>query len=306
MAERATAFPLQRCVPMPVRLLSGIEELSRSYDGFILDLWGVVHDGFAPFPGVLETLGRLKAAGKETLFLSNAPRRRTVIAAALAKMQITPDLYGGVHSSGEEAWQALSLRTDPWYAALGPACLHLGPERDRTTLEGLDLAEVTTPEAADFILNTGIDRDEETVADYEDVLARGAASGVPMVCANADQEALRGTTRVVCAGALAQRYEALGGDVRYHGKPDPAIFNTALELLGVSDRRRALVIGDSLSTDIYGAQRAGLDAVLVTGGLHAVELGLETPQALPDAERLAALLKREGRRPIAAIPTLTW
>jgi len=293
--------------PPPVRLLSGIGELVPAYDGFILDLWGVVHDGFAPFPGVLDVLERLREAGKKTLFLSNAPRRQAVVAAGLERMGIAPDLYSGIHSSGEETWQALLARSDPWYAALGSVCLHLGPERDRNMLEGLGLTEVTTPEAADFILNTGVDRDEETVADYEDLLARGAANGVPMVCANADHEALRGKTRVVCAGALAQRYEALGGTVRVHGKPDPEIFKNALGLLGITDPRRALVIGDSLDTDIRGAERTCIDAVLVTSGLHAAELGLENPhKTLPEASRLHALLKRKGRHPVAVIPSLTW
>jgi len=291
----------------PVRLLSGIGELVPAYDGFIFDLWGVVHDGFAPFPGVLDVLERLRETGKKTLFLSNAPRRQAVVAAALTDMGIPPDLYGGIHSSGEETWQALSARSDPWYAALGSACLHLGPERDRNMLDGLDLIEVTTPEAADFILNTGIDRDEETVADYEDLLARGAARGVPMVCANADREALRGKTRVICAGALAQRYEALGGKVRTHGKPDPEIFKHALGLLGIADPRRALVIGDSLDTDIRGAERAHIDAVLVTSGLHAAELALESPhETLPEASVLHALLKRKDRHPVAVIPSLAW
>jgi len=294
-------------MPTSVRLLSGLQEIAGAYDGFILDLWGVVHDGFAPFPGVLDVLQRLKNAGKPTLFLSNAPRRQTVIVAALEKMGIPSDLYGGVHSSGEETWQALKARTDPWYAQLGTACLHLGPERDDHLFEGLGLTEVTTPEAADFILNTGIDRDEETLADYEDVLACGAAKGKPMVCANADREALRGETRVLCAGALALRYEALGGEVRTHGKPDPVMYENALRMLRAPDPRRVLVIGDSLETDIQGAERAGLDAVLVTGGLHAAELGLQAPhQSLPDATRLETLLKRTGHHPIAAIPSLFW
>ncbi len=292
---------------MAIRLLSGIQELSKAYDGFILDLWGVVHDGYAPFPSAIEVLSKLKEAGKPTLLLSNAPRREAVLGQALEEMGIAPDLYGHVHSSGEEAWQALHRRTDPWFASLGTACLHLGPARDRGMLEGLSLRQVKTPEAADFILNTGIDRDEETLADYEDLLSRGAASGVPMVCANADREALRGKVRVICAGALAQRYEALGGEVKSFGKPGPAMFESALHLLGLTKPTQALTIGDSLATDIRGSELAGIDAVLVTGGLHAAELGRDgRPEELPTRDRLAALLDRENLHPIAAIPRLRW
>ncbi|MCE2509835.1 MAG: TIGR01459 family HAD-type hydrolase [Alphaproteobacteria bacterium] len=292
---------------MAIRLLSGIQDLAASYDGFILDLWGVVHDGYQPFPGAIEVLNRLKAAGKGTLLLSNAPRRRATVAEGLAAMGIGPEQYGRVHSSGEEAWQALKDRADPWFAGLGVACLHLGPERDRGMLEGLDLEEVQTPAEADFILNTGVDRDEETVADYEALLRQGAEGGLPMVCANADREALRGDVRVICAGALADRYAALGGEVRRFGKPDPAMFESALGLLGLKDRTRALAIGDSLATDIRGAERTGIAAVLVTGGLHAAELGLEASgDRLPADDRLVALLDRENLHPIAAIPRLRW
>lgn len=292
---------------MTLRFASGIRGLSESYAGVILDLWGVVHDGFKPYPGAVHALTQLKAAGKLTLLLSNAPRRKAVLAEKLEKMGIPPTLYGAVHSSGEEAWQALRTRTDPWHAKLGRACLHLGPARDRNMLEGLDLREVKTPETADFILNTGTDRDAETLADYENILARGAKAGVPMVCANPDREVLRGKKRILCAGALAARYEALGGDVRYHGKPDPAVFAHAMRMLDLADRRAVLVIGDSLATDIQGATRAGLDSVLVTGGLHADELGLTgLRETLPDPGRVAALLEREGFHPIAVIPSLVW
>ncbi|MGB1547082.1 MAG: TIGR01459 family HAD-type hydrolase [Alphaproteobacteria bacterium] len=292
---------------MTLRPLSGIRELVPAYDGFILDLWGVVHDGYAPFPGAIEVLRKLKEAGKRTLLLSNAPRRKRMVAEGLAAMGIGPELYGQVHCSGEEAWQALKERTDPWFARLGTACLHLGPERDRNMLEGLAINEVKTPEKADFILNTGIDRDEETVADYEDVLKRGAAKKVPMVCANADRAALRGEVRVICAGALADRYAELGGEVRTFGKPDPAMFESALRLLGNTERKRTLTIGDSLATDIRGSEEAGIDALFVTGGLHAAELGLKAPrEERPAEDRLAALLARERLHPIAAIPSLSW
>jgi len=290
---------------MAIRFLSGIQELASSYDGFILDLWGVIHDGYAPFPSAIEVLRKLKKAGKPTLLLSNAPRRQTAVSQALEEMGISPGLYSHVHSSGEEAWQALHWRTDPWFARLGPACFHLGPKRDRGMLEGLTLMEVKTPEAADFILNTGINRDEETLADYEDLLARGAKNNVPMICANADREAIRGEVRVICAGALAQRYEALGGEVKSFGKPDPSMFKSALKLL--NNTGRTLTIGDSLATDIRGSESAGIDAVLVTGGLHATELGLDGRQEeLPLRDRLAALLARENLHPIAAIPRLCW
>jgi ribonucleotide monophosphatase NagD (HAD superfamily) len=104
--------------------------------------------------------------------------------------------------------------------------------------------------------------------------------------------------RVICAGALAARYAALGGDVRLLGKPDPAIYSPVLEVLGVK-RGRVLAVGDSLRTDIAGAAAAGVDACWVLGGIHADEFGGN--RAL--ADQAAASF---GLTPVAVIPSFVW
>jgi HAD superfamily hydrolase (TIGR01459 family) len=290
---------------MTLRLLSGLREMAPGYDGFILDLWGVLHDGTAPFPGVLEALASLKSAGKRLAILSNAPRRAAPLAERLREIGIAPHLYDHLFSSGEEAWQHLKGRDDPFYASLGRACYHLGPTRDANMLEGLDVEPVAAIEAAEFVLNTGPWGWEETVADYEDLLAAGAARGLPMVCANPDLVVMHESRAVICAGALARRYEALGGQVRWHGKPFPSVYAACFALLGIGDRRRILAIGDSLRTDIAGANNAGIDSVLVLGGIHGEEFGVGQG-ALPDAARLAAAIERSGHRPSAAIARFFW
>ena len=112
--------------------MTGFADLAARYDGFIVDLWGVVHDGVRPLPGVLDCLRRLQAAAKPVVFLSNAPRRAAAIAQALAAMGIAPTLYAGIMSSGEAVHQALRDRADPAIAdpaiaALGQRLFHLGP-----------------------------------------------------------------------------------------------------------------------------------------------------------------------------------
>ena len=288
-----------------VRLLGGVRELAALYDGFVLDLWGVVHDGITAYPGVVTCLERLAAAGKRTVLLSNAPRRAAGVVAGMTRMGIPRACYGAVCSSGEATWQALLLRDDPWMAALGRRCLHIGPARDKAMTDGLDLLRVACAEDADFILNTGVEWDDETVADYEAVMAAGAGRRLPMVCANPDLEVIRGGRRVVCAGLLAARYEELGGEVRYFGKPHPPIYDTCLRELGIANPSRIVAIGDSLRTDIAGAHGAGLEAVLVTGGIHAEELGI-VPGATADAAHLAEACRRAGHVPLAALPALVW
>ncbi|HZT52402.1 MAG TPA: TIGR01459 family HAD-type hydrolase [Stellaceae bacterium] len=290
---------------MSVRILGGIGEVAPAYEGLVLDLWGVVHDGSAPYPGVLDALTRLRALGKRIVLLSNAPRRAAPIGERLAEIGVPARLYDAIHSSGEEVWQHLKHRDEPFYAALGRRCYLIGPTRDEGMLDGIEVERVADVAAADFLLNTGPWGWDETTEGYEPVLQAARARDLPMVCANADLVVVHRGRRVICAGALAERYEALGGRVRWHGKPFPSVYDTCLGLMGIADRRRVLAVGDSLRTDIAGARAAGLDCVWVVGGIHGEELGL-APGAAPEPGRIAAALAASGQSPMAAIAGFSW
>jgi HAD superfamily hydrolase (TIGR01459 family) len=272
--------------------------LAERYDGFILDLWGVIHDGVTPYPGAIECLRRLKAMGKPTVLLSNAPRRARVAQASMRGMGIADDLYTGILTSGEATHMMLRDRTDDFFAALGRRVFHLGPERDRNVLDGLDFVRVEQPAEAHFVLNTGPDDlgSVTEVSAWEDILRACLAADLPMVCANPDLEVIRGGHRLICAGALARRYEALGGRVKWVGKPDPAVYRPVLAMLGVA---RVLAVGDALRTDIAGAAAVGLDACWVLGGIHAAELG-------GDPARAEAAAAAAGLFPIATLPEFIW
>lgn len=288
-----------------INILPGLRDLAPAYDGFILDLWGVVHDGHKLFDGVVHCLEQLHNHGKRVTMLSNAPRRAEAVAEAMTEMGLDRALYDHVLSSGELAYRALEARDDPWYAALGRRCLHLGPDRDKGLFDGLGVEIVTNPDQAQFIVNTGPWQDGETVGDYELLLAACARRNLAMVCANPDLEVIRGGRRIICAGTLAARYEELGGEVRYHGKPFAAAYRACLEQMGLDDTGRILAIGDSLGTDIKGALDAGITAVLVTSGILAEELGTDYGEH-PDPERLQAACGRAGHIPKAAIPAFIW
>jgi HAD superfamily hydrolase (TIGR01459 family) len=288
---------------MTLRLIDGMRALMPDYDGIILDLWGVVHDGTAPFPGVLDCMDRLVAAGKRVVLLSNAPRRSDDVVRRIARIGVPEGLYHGVMSSGEEAWQHLARRDDPFYAALGRRVLHIGSERDLEIREGLDLDFVATPAEADFILNTGPALWEDTIADYTPVLAAARKRDLAMVCANPDLVVIHNGRPALCAGALAEHYQRVGGDVRWHGKPFPSVYDSCLALLGIAERGRILAIGDSLRTDIAGAAGAGIDSLLIAGGVHAAEF--DGPGG-PDLGRITAAVDVAGLHPIAVASRFVW
>src|SRR5216684_1832123 len=288
---------------MTLRLIDGMHALAPDYDGFILDLWGVVHDGTTPFPGVLDCMGRLIAAGKRLVLLSNAPRRSDDVVRRIATIGVPAGLYHAVMSSGEEAWRHLAQRDEPFYAALGRRVLHIGSERDLEIRDGLDLDFVETPAEADFILNTGPAEWEDTITDYAPVLHAARERYLPMVCANPDLIVIHNGRPALCAGALAEEYERIGGRVRWHGKPYPSVYDSCLALLGIADRRRILAIGDSLRTDIAGAAGAGIDALLIAGGIHAAEFG--AGGAL-DLDRIATAIEKSGTNPIGVAARFVW
>ena len=285
--------------------MRGLSEIADDYDGYIFDLWGVLHNGVQAFAGGLECLARLRAMGKSVLILSNAPRRIEVLSAHCAGLGIQADHYDALMSSGEDAWRHLEARPDAWYRDLGDRCLHLGPERDHGMRVGLDFAFVDDLAAADFILNTGALDAADTAETYRALLEAALARGLPMVCANPDLVVRRGDKMEICAGAIAAFYEELGGEVRYHGKPHGGIYRSCLELLEGLPPARILAVGDSIRTDIAGARAQGIDALFVAAGIHSEELLDRSGQNL-DGDRVEALCAGEGARPTAIMLELVW
>jgi len=191
-------------------------------------------------------------------------------------------------------------------ARAGQAAFHLGPERDLPLFAGLDV-RLAALESADYVVCSGLRDDErETPEHYRELLERLRARNLPMICANPDVVVERGGRLIYCAGALADRYVALGGVVLYAGKPHRPIYAQALSRL--ADLRgvplllsRVLAIGDSVRTDLAGAKTAGIDSLFVTSGIHAEELGDN-----PDAAALARIFAAAGVAPKAVMYELAW
>lgn len=285
-------------------MLPGFRAIASQFDAFILDLWGVIHDGAAAFPHSAETLRHLRALGRKTILLSNAPRRAHVLVAQMEGFGIPRDLYDAVMSSGEAVRTELIERRDPFFAALGRRCYHLGPERDRSVFEDVEVEIVGSLAEAEFIVNTGPLSFEDAVEDYDDLLVAARKRGLPMVCANPDHVVVRQGKRIVCAGAIAARYAGMGGAVGQRGKPDAAIYRLCAETLGVSPWRIA-VVGDALETDVAGATAAGMTSIWVTGGIHAGDLdaGYGKPG---EPALLAEAAARHRLAPTAALPGFIW
>ncbi|NBC31094.1 MAG: TIGR01459 family HAD-type hydrolase [Alphaproteobacteria bacterium] len=296
-------------MPKPT-MIAGLAGLADLYDGFILDQWGVLHDGRAVAPEVRACLERLQAAGKPVVILSNSGRRAASNEDRLADYGVDRGLYRGLVSSGEVVWQSLKSGHQPLLRRLGRSCLLLSRRGDRSVIAGLDIAEAERAEQADFVLLSGCDAPDIGLDDYEQRLRPAAARRLPMLCANPDRVGLVDGVAVFGTGEVARLYERMGGLVHYVGKPFPAVFGAALAALTDGSGpglppHRICVVGDSLVHDIAGGRGAGCGTALVTAGIHARRYGGALPDAPDDAD-LEALVRSVGVTPDWALAAFRW
>jgi HAD superfamily hydrolase (TIGR01459 family) len=294
--------------PGDVRQIGGLGEIADRYDAILCDIWGVLHNGVASFAPASEALTAFRRRGGAVILVSNAPRPSALIHRQLLKLGVAPDAFDAIATSGDVTVDLIAERIeDP--------VLHIGPSRDLSLFDAAAAAAVRRPNLASlakarYAVCTGL-RDDvtETAADYQTELGAMADRGMTMICANPDIVIHRGDVLVYCAGALARRYAELGGPVVYAGKPHGPIYCLALALAererGVPlDRRRVLAIGDGMKTDIAGAASAGIDALLVTHGIHRSALHGNDLGHPADPVALKRLCDKYALWPIGAIGEL--
>ena len=283
----------------PVAIYDRFSLLAPRYDVVLCDVWGVVHNGVRAYAEACEALARFRSGGGTVILITNAPRPSGWVIRQLDRFEISRDAYDGVTSSGDVTRDVMSGRGSR-------AVFHVGPERDISIFDGLDV-RFSPVESAEYTVCTGLfDDTNETPEDYRRLLETMHGRRMLMLCANPDLVVERGDKLVYCAGSLAAVYAEKGGEVIYAGKPHMPIYARTFAAI---DRikgshvpgERILVIGDGVDTDLLGAHTAGLRSVFIASAVH-------LPGGL-DARALAQLFaSRPFRpfRPIAALPALVW
>jgi HAD superfamily hydrolase (TIGR01459 family) len=283
-----------------IPVVESLKDLGSRYRAWLVDIWGVMHNGRDAFPKASAATRAFREAGGIVVLLSNSPRPSAAVQEQLRHFGVPDEAYDATVTSGDLTRHELAKHE-------GARVFHLGPERDRPIFAGLDV-KLASAEEAELVVCSGLfDDDTETPGDYTDMLRGMAARGLPMICANPDHLVERGHQLIYCAGALAAVYEEFGGKVVYAGKPHMPVYELALETIARFVGRpvakgEVLAVGDGVKTDIAGAAGFGIDAVFVASGLHAPGEGGE---AL-DAPHLAELFAHDTKRPIAAMRALAW
>jgi HAD superfamily hydrolase (TIGR01459 family) len=275
--------------------------LAGQYDAVLSDVWGVIHNGIAATTAACEALTRFRKQGGTVMLITNAPRQGEVVVKFLDRLAVPHSAYDGIVSSGDVSRAVMAERPDK-------RVFHIGPERDLPIFEGLGITFVDIDDA-DYVICTGLRDDErETPEFYRDELRAMRRRNLFMLCGNPDLVVERGEKLVYCAGAIADLYRSLGGEVLYAGKPHRPIYELALERIaalrgGAPALKRVLAIGDSVRTDLMGAADFGIDCLFVTAGIHAEELGDRND---PDPAILNNIFGSAGVVPKAVTRRLVW
>ncbi|MFN4100758.1 MAG: TIGR01459 family HAD-type hydrolase [Pararhodobacter sp.] len=283
------------------QLIASLAEISAPYEVLYCDLWGCLHNGKALYPEAVAALQAFRRTGGAVVLLTNAPRTHLAAKRRLEQMGLPQDAYDVIVASGDATQVAL------WQGTVGRKVWHLGPSKDDDLFTEIPdwlrdqppIQRVSFEEAEGIICTGPFDEFTETPEDYRGRFLSAKVRSLPMLCANPDLVVDLGERRIFCAGALAELYREMGGEVFDFGKPHPPIYDIARNALAAkginADRDAVLAIGDGVRTDIRGAQAEGIDALFITGGLEAERFGPDVEY--PDAALLNDWLTAESLQP---------
>ena len=285
------------------RFVDRFRDIASDFDIVLSDVWGVIHNGVAAFPEACEALRLFRDNGGTVAMITNAPRPSAPVVDYLRGLKIKDDTYDAIVSSGD-----VTLRYIDDHRHMKP--YYLGPQRDRGIYDALKLPFVPI-EDADYIIDVGLVHEEtEQPDDYLPMLQKSADRRLPMICANPDLVVERGDKLVPCAGALAELYRTLGGDVIFAGKPHRPIYEQAIETAqakrkaaGKPPGQRLLAIGDSVRTDLEGANAFGIPCLFVISLIHAADFGGHDDV---DEAQLGPFFAQASKPPIAVTRRLAW
>jgi HAD superfamily hydrolase (TIGR01459 family) len=291
------------------KFCQGISDISDSYSAFILDQWGVLHNGEHAYEGVLDCLKELKGRKKHIIILSNSGKRADANRERLKELGIGPSLYDDLVTSGEITWQGLKDQDEGIFKNIGTKCFLMSRGGDRSIVEGLDIEVVDNIEDAEFLLISGSDAPEKNMINYyEPLLKTAIRKRLKAICANPDSRGLIGNNYVLGPGMIARRYEDFGGVVHYIGKPHKPIFQHCVKLLQAKEiyPGQTVMVGDTMAHDILGAAAMDIDTCLVKNGIHYGAFKACTSPADVDRALNILVLQYHNVRPTYLVNRLHW
>ena len=237
-------------------LETGLKSIFNDYDTFVIDLWGVIHNGIKLHQSAIEVLRNLKKNNKEFFLISNAPRPRNSVAKFLKKLDLEDKYFDHIYTSGDASLEALKLKK------FGNKFFHIGPPKDFDLFKNFQVNKTNIIEESEYLLCTGLfDFEENNLNYYSKFLKKYVDK--KLICTNPDLIVHRGSKEEYCAGSVAKIFQNIGGSVIYYGKPYPDIYKNCIK-----DKKKVLAIGDNLNTDIKGANLMNYHSLFILNGVH--------------------------------------
>lgn len=281
-----------------MKIINGISEIYQNYDYYIIDLWGVLHDGHAPYAGAISALKNLKQNNKKIVLLSNAPRRAIKAEMVLENLGFKKDFYDLLITSGEVTFNYVKNNN------VGKNYLYIGPQKDRHILDGLGLQEVEQAHQANFALATGFEDFGSLFEEKKHFLDDALANNLPLLVANPDRLVVKQTGETyICAGLMGEYYSEKGGRIIPFGKPYRNAYEGCLNFFGTQQTDKILCIGDSLHTDVGGANNIGAASLFIAGGIHKKEI---LKDKVIDINELQMLIDKEKAKPNFVADEFRW
>ena len=241
-----------------MKKLANLSSIKDQYDTFIIDLWGVMHNGIKLNIGAIEAVDKLILNKKKVVFLSNAPRPVDDVIKFLKKLNMQEKYLHNIVTSGQAAMLALQNNI------YGKSYYHLGPEKDNSLFSKIETNKAEL-DKSEFIVCTGLFEDKMNDLDfYKNILSNQTSK--KLICTNPDLIVERGKEQEYCAGMIAKIFEELGGEVIYFGKPHKEIYQMCF-----TKNEKAIAVGDNLRTDIKGANNMNIDSIFIGSGVHSAE-----------------------------------
>lgn len=290
------------------KFCQGISDISDSYMGFIIDQWGVLHDGETLFPGVVDCLKELKERKKTVVLLSNSTGRAEFNKDKLRDMGLGPALYSRIITPGETIYQGLKEQKDGVFNKIGRKCYVFSRRGDLSMLQDTGVEAVDNIDEADFVLITGMDYPAKTLQDYEALIRKAIQRRLKAVCPNPDSLSMIGPSLLTGPSLLARRYEDSGGIVHYIGKPFPLIFREVIDFLKTKDiyPAQTVMLGDTMAHDVIGANAAGIDTCLFKSGLHAANFNQNLTPREVNAALKNLMAVYNNVMPIYLVDEMRW
>lgn len=272
---------------MPQTPLPSWPEIAVNYDTFLVDMVGVVHDGIEAFPNAIRALRNL-SAHQNVIFVSNTPRPSSLSIDKLKNYGV--DFPFEIITSGDYARYNLQQDIKSYY-------YHLGAHGNKEILKGMNVLTTVDIKKAKKVLLTAFIESTEDPHQFDEMLKMIATRKISVYCANPDKYAFNGKAIRLCAGFFAQKLSDLGVDVKIWGKPGLGFYTYVADMFPhlVKNKKRCLMIGDTLDTDIKGANRFGIDSLFISSGISSK---IESPDSL--AKKLQSPLTK----PTFILPTL--